>query len=195
MRVLSLLFAVVVSLAATVARAQIYVPEVQVRVAPPPPRTEVRIAAPSPRHTWVAGYWAWRGGQHVWLQGHWALPPHEGMVYEPARWTQRGPNWVFVEGHWRWAQAASPSAYDEPAPPPAAVEVASQPPADIVEVRPATPFGGAVWLPGYWNWNGYHHVWVGGHWSAPRAGWVWEPHRWERGPGGWHMNHGHWRHI
>jgi hypothetical protein len=102
--------------------------------------------------------------------------------------------WVFYEGHWRVAAPPQPTVVYEPPPAPPAVEIESAPPEPIVEVRPAVPFAGAVWIPGYWQWNGVRHLWVGGRWSAPRPGWGWEPHRWERGPGGrWHFVHGGWR--
>jgi hypothetical protein len=176
-----------------VAHAQL-VPEVSVQIAPPAPRVEVMGVAPSPRHSWVPGYWAWRGGAHVWVTGHWMVPPHNGMVWEPAHWDRRGGGWGFREGHWRWGGVVTPTTVYEPQP--AVYEnVAVAPPEPIVEVRPATPFGGAVWIPGYWGWNGAHHVWIGGRYSAPRAGFVWEANRWERGPGGWRHVQGHWRHL
>ena len=183
--------------AAPMAQAQVFrvsVPEVRVNLAPPPPRVEVQMARPSPNHTWIAGHWAWSNNAHVWLSGHWMLAPNQGMVWEAARWTQQGGGWVFVEGHWRWPSAPQPTYYEPPAPPTVVVESAMEPPAPIVEVQPAMPFGGAIWMPGYWHWNGAHHVWVGGHYSAGRPGYRWEPHRWERGPGGrWAMRPGHWQ--
>lgn len=27
------------------------------------------------------------------------------------------------------------------------------------------PFPGAVWVPGYWGWNGWSWVWVPGYWT------------------------------
>jgi hypothetical protein len=117
------------------------------------------------------------------------------MVWEPARWENRAGAWIFVEGHWRWAAPPQPTAYYEPSVAPAQpVYAAAEPPAPVAEVQGVPPFGGAVWIPGYWHWHGQHYQWVGGRWSAPRAGWVWEPHHWERGPGGWRMAPGHWRH-
>jgi hypothetical protein len=192
---LKTLLALVFVFGASIAHAQEYVvPEVEVNSAPPPPRAEVQTASPGGGYTWIAGHWAWRGGAHVWMPGHWAMAPQQGMVWEPAHWRQFGPRWRFVEGHWRWAERPQPTVVYEPAPPPAqVVEVQTQPPAPIVEVRPATPFAGAVWIPGYWHWNGMHHVWVGGRYSAPRAGYRWEAHHWQRGPrGNWVMVPGRW---
>jgi hypothetical protein len=127
------------------------------------------------------------------MGGHWTLPPGAGYGWEPARWEQREGGWHFTEGHWRVPAAPSATVYYDPAP---SVEVVSnlEPPAPLVEVQPAAPFAGAIWMPGYWHWNGNRHMWVGGRWSAPRPGYSWEPHRWIHGPGGWRMEHGHWRH-
>jgi len=183
--------------AAPMANAQTFsvsVPEVRVNLAPPPPRVEVQTARPSPNHNWIGGHWAWRGNAHVWLPGHWMIAPNQGMVWENARWAQRDGGWVFVEGHWRWPSQPQPQAvYYEPAPQVEMVATVA-PPAPIVEVQPSMPFAGAVWMPGYWHWNGAHHVWVGGRYSAGRVGYTWEPHHWERGPGGhWRMAQGRWR--
>jgi hypothetical protein len=173
------------------------VPEVSVNVAPPPMRVEVQPPRPSPNHIWIAGHWAWRAGAHVWIGGHWAMPPGAGYVWEPARWIpQPNGGYRFVEGHWRWGGTYNPTAVYEPAAPAGEVIVQTPPPANIVEVRPAVPFAGAVWIPGYWNWNGATHIWVAGRWSAPRPGFAWEPHHWARMPnGGWRMEHGHWRRL
>jgi len=171
----------------------VVVPGVRVSIAPPPMRVEVRPAAPSPNHIWIAGHWAWRGGAHVWMPGRYALPPAPGYRWVAARWVNEGGRWTFFEGHWAMNQPAQPVVY-EPPPPPAQEEVVQEaPPAPIVEVRPAAPFAGAVWIPGYWRWSGHHHVWVGGHYSAPRAGWTWEPNHWEHTPRGWVHRPGHWR--
>lgn len=67
------------------------------------------------------------------------------------------------------------------------------PPQPYVEVVPAIPFGGAVWIGGYWGWSGGRHTWVGGRWEQPRAGYRWEPHRWEPAGGGrWQLHGGGW---
>jgi hypothetical protein len=192
MLVAALLF--VPTLAHAQVTAEVVVPGVRVSVAPPPPRVEVRTVAPSPQHVWIGGHWAWRDSAHVWLPGHWALPPAAGYHWVHARWVNQGGQWVFYEGHWALNQPPQPTyVYDPGPPPPQEVVVQQAPPPDIVEVRPVAPFGGAVWIPGYWHWNGYRHVWVGGHWSAARVGYVWEPHHWQRSPGGWRWVPGRWR--
>ena len=191
---LSLVAVSMLSLAPGLAHAQVIVPGVRVTVAPPPVRAEVRPMAPSRNHIWIAGHWAWRHGGHVWMPGHWALPPGPGYRWVAARWVNQDGAWTFYEGHWAMSQPASPTVVYDPGPAPADEEVVQEePPAPIVEVRPAMPFAGAVWIPGYWRWGGHHHVWVGGHWSAPRAGWSWEPNHWERTPRGWVHRPGHWR--
>jgi YXWGXW repeat-containing protein len=167
----------------------VVVPGVRVGVAPPPLRAEVRPVAPSPNHVWIPGHWVWRNGAHVWYGGHYALPPGPGYHWVHARWVNEGGQWVFFEN-----QPPSPTYVYDPGPAPVQEEVVTEaPPAPIVEVRPAVPFAGAVWIPGYWRWGGRNHFWVGGHWSAPRAGWSWEPNHWEHTPRGWIHRPGHWR--
>ena len=70
-----------------------------------------------------------------------------------------------------------------------AVDVA--PPAPYVEVVPVIPFAGAIWLGGYWGWNGGRHSWVPGRWDQPRAGYGWRPRTWVQQGGRWHL-HGGW---
>ncbi len=177
---------------ASAAHAQYVVPEVQVNIAPPPPRVEVRTVQTSPNAMWINGHWAWRYGQHTWIQGHWAEPPNAGMVWEPARWTAVGGRWSFLEGHWRWAAPPAQVVWQPPVVQAAPVYVQTAPPPVINEIRVAAPYANAVWIPGYWHWNGFSHVWVAGHYSAPRAGWRWESDRWAQGPTGWYRVAGHW---
>ena len=62
---------------------------------------------------------------------------------------------------------------DPPVVEPAPIAVGWAPPPLLVEVPPPTPFGGAVWVGGYWVWQG-NWVWAHGHWMAPpRADYVW----------------------
>jgi hypothetical protein len=194
-RILMLLSVALCLVMSAAAHAQV-VQGVRVGVAPPPMRAEVRPMAPSPRHVWIPGHWAWRNGAHLWIAGHYALPPAEGYHWVHSRWVQEGGGWVYYEGHWAMNQPTQPSYVYDPGPAPAQeVVVQEAPPPDVVEVRPAQPFAGAVWIPGYWHWNGARHVWVGGHYSAGRPGWAWEPHRWVRGPHGYRWAPGHWRRM
>jgi hypothetical protein len=73
------------------------------------------------------------------------------------------------------------------------VYVGKAPPAARVEVRPASPTAGAVWIPGHHRWNGRRYVWVGGHWDRNPRGSTWVPGRWVHGSHGWRWIHGHWR--
>ena len=72
----------------------------------------------------------------------------------------------------------------------AVVDVA--PPAPYVEVVPAIPFAGAVWIGGYWGWRGGRHAWVGGRWEQPRPGYGWRTHAWVQEGGRWHLHGGGW---
>jgi hypothetical protein len=66
------------------------------------------------------------------------------------------------------------------------------PPAPYAEVVPAIPFPGAVWIGGYWGWDGGHHHWVPGRWDHPRVGYRWRPHAWVHEGGHWRMHEGGW---
>ena len=66
------------------------------------------------------------------------------------------------------------------------------PPAPYVEVVPAIPFAGAIWVGGYWGWYGTRHQWVPGRWERPRAGYAWRPHAWVQIGGRWHLRGGGW---
>ena len=72
----------------------------------------------------------------------------------------------------------------------AIVDVA--PPAPYVEVVPALPFAGAVWIGGYWGWQGGRHAWVPGRWDHPRPGYGYRPHAWVQIGGRWHLRGGGW---
>ena len=88
-------------------------------------------------------------------------------------------------------------AYDRPVPAGgpyddsvAVVDVA--PPAPYVEVIPAIPYPGAVWIGGYWGWSGGRHAWVPGRWDRGRPGYGWRPHAWANEGGRWHLHGGGW---
>jgi hypothetical protein len=75
----------------------------------------------------------------------------------------------------------------------AAVYVDIAPPAPQVEVVPAARVG-YVWAPGYYRWNGHHHVWVGGRYIHERHGYRYAPSAWEQRNGHWYFQEGGWRH-
>jgi WXXGXW repeat (2 copies) len=74
----------------------------------------------------------------------------------------------------------------------AAALIVVAPPAPVVEVRPAIPAPGYVWMDGYWNWEGGRHVWIPGRWVAPHPGYHWVGHHWVHERGGWRLEEGHW---
>jgi hypothetical protein len=75
-----------------------------------------------------------------------------------------------------------------------AVRVAVAPPPLRVEVIPARPSAGHVWIPGHWIWRNGVHEWAVGHWALPpEPGYVWEPARWVAEGGQWAFYEGHWR--
>ncbi len=68
------------------------------------------------------------------------------------------------------------------------------PPPPQVEVVPAAPHPGWVWVPGYHRWDGHRYVWVRGSYRRPpHPGAVWVAGDWreERGGHVWHA--GYWR--
>jgi hypothetical protein len=67
------------------------------------------------------------------------------------------------------------------------------PPAPVYEVQPA-PRAGYVWAPGYWDYQGNHHMWRKGHWEHDRHGQHWSGGRWTQHDGKWYLNRGHWEH-
>jgi hypothetical protein len=74
------------------------------------------------------------------------------------------------------------------------VYVAARPPVERVEVIPATPGAGYVWIKGYWGYRGGNYEWIGGRWERPIEGRrEWVPHHWEHDRNGWYLVEGHWR--
>jgi hypothetical protein len=74
------------------------------------------------------------------------------------------------------------------------VYVARQPPVERVEVIPAAPGVGFVWIRGWWAWRGAEFAWTSGRWERPIEGRrVWEPHHWVHDHYGWYLVEGRWR--
>jgi hypothetical protein len=68
------------------------------------------------------------------------------------------------------------------------------PPPVYAETLPIAPFVGAIWIGGYWGFQGGRHVWIPGRYEAPRPGYRYEPHRWVQQAGGhWRLEGGAWR--
>ena len=74
-----------------------------------------------------------------------------------------------------------------------AVYVQSAPPVKRVEVRPAKPFGNAVWIAGYWRLNGRAYVWKAGRWVKPKKGKTWVAGHWKKTRRGYVWVQGRWR--
>ena len=74
--------------------------------------------------------------------------------------------------------------YVQSAPPP--------PPQARVSVRPAAPYGGAVWVEGHYQWNGNQYVWVSGHYVQQRQGYVFVQPRWQQQNGRYVYVNGGW---
>lgn len=73
------------------------------------------------------------------------------------------------------------------------VVVPQPPPRPYVEVVPAAPFAGAIWISGNWGWSRNRYEWVPGRYERPRTGHHWQPHRWrEQQRGGWSQEGGRW---
>jgi len=83
--------------------------------------------------------------------------------------------------------------YSQPTYAPAPVIVDVAPPLPYQEVVPVAPFVGAVWIAGYWGWQGGKHYWVPGRWEHPRPGYRYVPHQWVSEGGHWHLRGGEWR--
>ncbi|HEV7576174.1 MAG TPA: YXWGXW repeat-containing protein [Caldimonas sp.] len=90
--------ALVAAASATISASAVAAPYIDVRVAPPPPRTEV-VPAARAGYAWVPGYWDWRGHRHVWMSGHWERA-RRGYVYREPRWEQSGDRWRLNRGMW-----------------------------------------------------------------------------------------------
>ncbi|MBC7483022.1 MAG: hypothetical protein H7337_14245 [Rhizobacter sp.] len=87
--------------------------------------------------------------------------------------------------------------YAEPVPAGAAyaqpgIVVDIAPPSSYVEVVPAIPYAGALWIGGYWGWASNRHQWYPGRWDRPRPGYSYHPHAWVQQGGRWHLHGGAW---
>ena len=65
------------------------------------------------------------------------------------------------------------------------------PPAQRVEVMPATPRG-YVWVPGHWAWHGDRYIWIRGRNVVQRVGYMWAPDHWEQRGETYYRNPGRW---
>ncbi|MCA9518970.1 MAG: YXWGXW repeat-containing protein, partial [Myxococcales bacterium] len=73
------------------------------------------------------------------------------------------------------------------------VMVEEEPPAPYVEDVPPRPYAAAVWIPGYWAWNGNAYYWIDGVWRVPpRTGYVWVRSGWVRDGARYRYVQGRW---
>jgi hypothetical protein len=64
----------------------------------------------------------------------------------------------------------------------------------VPDVVPAQPAPDAVWIPGYWNWNGYQYNWIAGYWAIPPVGFrVYIGGGWIFRHGGYYYRRPYWR--
>ncbi len=76
------------------------------------------------------------------------------------------------------------------------VQVTIAPPAARVETIPASPARGAIWTPGYYQWDpaAQNYIWVAGSWQVPphkHMLWI-GAHTIERKDGSYVYYSGHW---
>ena len=72
--------------------------------------------------------------------------------------------------------------------------VPKQPPANIDEEPPELKAEGALWIPGYWEWDDEmtDFIWISGNWRVPPPGMRWVPSYWVEAEGGWQRVPGFW---
>lgn len=73
------------------------------------------------------------------------------------------------------------------------VSITLAPPALPVYEQPVLVEEGALWVPGYWDYNQDGYFWVPGTWvQPPEVGLLWTPGYWGWGNGGYAWNDGYW---
>ncbi|MCX5741051.1 MAG: hypothetical protein NT062_00975, partial [Proteobacteria bacterium] len=95
-------------------------------------------------------------------------------TWRPGYWQWAEARWVWLAGMWRVPDEDIASSQTTTAP--------SDPPPPQAEVAPLAPIRTAVWIAGFWQWDGTTWVWFSGSWQlapAPRSTWTppeWRPH-------------------
>lgn len=115
------------------------------------------------------------------------VPPRLSLhaTWRPGYWHWLDRAWVWLAGQWRVPQADIDAAQTTTAP--------AAPPAEQVEEVPPAPTTVAIWIPGFWQWDGAAWVWVAGSWQLrPSARATWRAPSWRASgatfvlvPGGW----------
>lgn len=136
----------------------------------------------------------------------WAQPPSEGNS-TPAPPDPQVPPTLSAPRTDQKPEATETAPTAQPAPadevtvpevaPPdrARVYAPHEPPPPVAERRSRQrPGPGAIWTPGYWEWDtdDGRFVWVAGSWQVPPSGMVWQPSRWVHEARGWYFVSGTW---
>lgn len=72
------------------------------------------------------------------------------------------------------------------------VEVPGPPPPAKAEVKAPCPASGHIWIAGYWDWIGGHHVWRDGRWIQGMIGYEYIRARYEWDGKAWQFHVPHW---
>jgi YXWGXW repeat-containing protein len=72
------------------------------------------------------------------------------------------------------------------------VEVQDAPPEPKAEVKTPCPAAGTIWVAGYWDYIGGHHVWRDGRWVQGKAGYEYVRARYEFDGKAWQFHVPHW---
>lgn len=136
---------------------------------------------------WIPGYWAWddERDDYIWVSGIWRdIPP--GRVWVPGYWltAEGGARWV--AGYWGDAGKARSQVEYIPEAPPASLEVGPNIPA---------PSDEAIWVSGFWLWQGHRYVWSPGCWHTVRTDYVWVPASYNWTPHGFIFVGGYWDYV
>lgn len=105
--------------------------------------------------------------------------------WRPGYWQWIDGTWVWLAGMWRVPEEDIVSEQTTTAP--------AAPPPIRVEAPPPQPVRTAVWIEGFWQWNGTSWIWIPGSWQLrPSASMTWRAATWQpRGsvhvlvPGAW----------
>jgi hypothetical protein len=130
---------------------------------------------------WIPGYWDWddQQGNFIWVSGIWRNPPPDHQ-WIGGYWTQSADGYQRTPGFWTGADTEEVQYFPQP---PAAQEQGASTEA---------PSADAIWVPGYWNWQGNGYNWASGFWTAAKPGWVWSPTSYSWTPRGFVLVNGFW---
>jgi hypothetical protein len=123
---------------------------------------------------WIGGGWQWNGTDYVWIAGMWRYVPP--------------PIVATAAGSTQTTTTTTVTANANIAPPAQAVimpSAAPTAPPPRTETIPPAPRAGAMWIAGYWTWEGTTWTWIVGRWQMPPEGNVrWTPPVVQIHPGG-----------